>query len=204
MTELKVKDKDHLVRDTYSGAILNTDESAFNKSRKIRMEAQRQRDELRNAVREINTIKSEMHEMKSMMKQILEKSNADRSVLASNSFETFRTTFNSTASDVGDIANLLAATGTIASSTDVVEAIVALNAVAFDATANISFSGNNTFSGSSTFAGVTLSSGALTFADGTSQSTSCNNTRVCDCSRSCTWINNREKHKWQIILKIHS
>ena len=42
---------------------------------------------------------------------------ADRSVLASNSFETFRTTFNSTASDVGDIANLLAATGTIASST---------------------------------------------------------------------------------------
>ena len=34
---------------------------------------------------------------------------ADRSVLASNSFETFRTTFNSTASDVGDIADLLAA-----------------------------------------------------------------------------------------------
>lgn len=96
---------------------------------------------------------------------------ADRSVLASNSFETFRTTFNSTASDVGDIANLLAATGTIASSTDIVEAIVALNAVAFDATANISFGSNNTFSGSSTFAGVTLSSGALTFADGTSQST---------------------------------
>ena len=47
MSELKVKDKDHLVRDTYSGAILNTDENAFNKSRKIRMEAQRQRDELR-------------------------------------------------------------------------------------------------------------------------------------------------------------
>jgi|TARA_B100001059_G_C17806785_1_gene569691 hypothetical protein len=75
ISELKVKDKDHLVRDTYSGAILNTDESAFNKIRKRRMEAQRQRDELRNAVREINTIKSEMHEMKSMMKQMLEKSN---------------------------------------------------------------------------------------------------------------------------------
>ena len=96
---------------------------------------------------------------------------ADRSVLASNSFETFRTTFNSTASDVGDIADLLAATGTIASSTDIVEAIVALNGVAFDRTANIAFTGNNTFAGSSTFAGVTLSSGALTFADGTSQST---------------------------------
>ena len=36
MSELKVKDKDHLVRDTYSGAILNTDENAFTKSRKIR------------------------------------------------------------------------------------------------------------------------------------------------------------------------
>ena len=96
---------------------------------------------------------------------------ADRSVLASNSFETFRTTFNSTASDVGDIANLLAASGIIASSTDIVEAIVALNGVAFDRTANIAFTGNNTFAGSSTFAGVTLSSGALTFADGTSQST---------------------------------
>ena len=75
MSELKVKDKDYLVRDTYSGAILNTDECSFIKSRIIRMEAQKQRDELRNAVREINTIKSEMHEMKSMMKQILEKNN---------------------------------------------------------------------------------------------------------------------------------
>jgi len=96
---------------------------------------------------------------------------ADRSVLASNSFETFRTTFNSLSGDVGDIADLLAATGTIASSTDIVEAVVALNSVAFDRTANIAFTGNNTFAGSSTFAGVTLSSGALTFADGTSQST---------------------------------
>ena len=96
---------------------------------------------------------------------------ADRSIAASDTFELFRTTYNSTAEDVGDIADLLAATDTIASSTDIVEAIVALNAVAFDRTANIAFTGNNTFAGSSTFAGVTLSSGALTFADGTSQST---------------------------------
>ena len=95
---------------------------------------------------------------------------ADRSVLASNSFETFRTTFNSLSGDVGDIADLLAATGTIASSTDIVEAVIALNGVAFDRTANIAFTGNNTFAGSSTFAGLTLSSGSLTFADGTSQS----------------------------------
>ena len=52
---------------------------------------------------------------------------ADRSVQPSNTFEQFRTTFNDTAEDVGDIADLKAASGIIASSTDVVEAIVALN-----------------------------------------------------------------------------
>ena len=52
---------------------------------------------------------------------------ADRSVQPSNTFEQFRTTFNLTAEDVGDIADLKAASGIIASSTDVVEAIVALN-----------------------------------------------------------------------------
>ena len=38
-----------------------------------------------------------------------------------------RTTYNSTAGDVGDIADLQSATGTIASSTDIVEAVVAMN-----------------------------------------------------------------------------
>ena len=52
---------------------------------------------------------------------------ADRSVQPSNTFEQFRQTFNLTAEDVGDIADLKAASGIIASSTDVVEAIVALN-----------------------------------------------------------------------------
>lgn len=53
---------------------------------------------------------------------------ADRQVLPSNTFEEFRTSYNGTAQDVGDIANLQSASGIIASSTDVVEAIVALNA----------------------------------------------------------------------------
>ena len=53
---------------------------------------------------------------------------ADRQVLPSNTFEQFRTSYNGTAQDVGDIANLQSASGIIASSTDVVEAIVALNA----------------------------------------------------------------------------
>ena len=52
---------------------------------------------------------------------------ADRSVAVSDTLETFRTTYNSTAGDVGDISSLLDATGTIASSTDIVEAVVAMN-----------------------------------------------------------------------------
>jgi hypothetical protein len=52
---------------------------------------------------------------------------ADRSVAASDVLDTLRTTYNSTAADVGDIASLTGASGIIASSTDVVEAVVALN-----------------------------------------------------------------------------
>ena len=46
---------------------------------------------------------------------------ADRQVLPSNTFEEFRQTFNSTAEDVGDITNILNATGVIANATDVVD-----------------------------------------------------------------------------------
>ena len=52
---------------------------------------------------------------------------ADRSVAISDTLNTLRTTYNSTATDVGDIASLTSASGTIASSTDIVEAVVAMN-----------------------------------------------------------------------------
>ena len=52
---------------------------------------------------------------------------ADRSVATTDTLETFRTTYNSTATDVGDISSLTSASGIIASSTDIVEAIVAMN-----------------------------------------------------------------------------
>ena len=52
---------------------------------------------------------------------------ADRSIAITDTLETLRTTYNSTAGDVGDIADLQSATGTIASSTDIVEAVVAMN-----------------------------------------------------------------------------
>ena len=52
---------------------------------------------------------------------------ADRSVVASNTFEQFRVEFNELAADVGDIASITGASGTIASATDVIEAVVQIN-----------------------------------------------------------------------------
>jgi hypothetical protein len=52
---------------------------------------------------------------------------ADRSVLTTSTFNDFRREVNGTARDIGDISNLLSASGYIASSTDVIEAIVAIN-----------------------------------------------------------------------------
>ena len=52
---------------------------------------------------------------------------ADRSVATTDTLETFRTTYNSTAGDVGDISSLTGASGIIASATDIVEAVTLMN-----------------------------------------------------------------------------
>ena len=52
---------------------------------------------------------------------------ADRSVLTTDTLETFRTTYNSTAADVGDITAVTGASGIIASATDIVEAVTLMN-----------------------------------------------------------------------------
>ena len=53
---------------------------------------------------------------------------ADRSVLTTSTFNDFRREVNGTARDIGDIADILSASSYIASATDIVEAIVLLNA----------------------------------------------------------------------------
>jgi hypothetical protein len=53
---------------------------------------------------------------------------ADRSIGLGNTLNEFKTELNGTAADVGDISDLLSASSYIASATDVVEAIVLLNA----------------------------------------------------------------------------
>ena len=67
---------------------------------------------------------------------------ADRTVATTDTLETLRTTYNSTATDVGDISSLTGASGTIASSTDVVEAVVAMNTEIAAITAGTSIFGS--------------------------------------------------------------
>ena len=70
---LKVEGHNDLVRDTNTHAIVNTNRTAYLTAKRRAADAQRQRDEIRNASREINNIKCEMHEIKSMLKTLLDK-----------------------------------------------------------------------------------------------------------------------------------
>ena len=73
MSKINVKDKPNLMRDTHSKAVVNVNKIAYERSIKIRLEAQKQRDEMRDAVREINNIKCEMHEIKDMLKTLMDR-----------------------------------------------------------------------------------------------------------------------------------
>ncbi len=84
---------------------------------------------------------------------------ADRSVASTQTLEQFRTTFNSHATDLGDIASITSASGTIASATDVVEAVTSLNTKVDSIVA-----GTSVFTGSIIFEGTTDDSFETTLA----------------------------------------
>ena len=84
---------------------------------------------------------------------------ADRSVASTNTLEQFRTTYNSLATDLGDISSVTGASGVIASATDVVEAVVQLNTKV-----NTIVSGSSVFSGNLIFEGSTDDSFETTLA----------------------------------------
>ena len=76
---LKVEGNEDLVRTTSTNmdtapAIINTNRNAYEIAKRRAAEAQKQRDEIRGATREINNLKCEMHEIKSMLKTLLDKS----------------------------------------------------------------------------------------------------------------------------------
>jgi hypothetical protein len=69
---LKIENEDNYVKDSNgSHAIINNNVNAYNLAKKRAGEAQRQRDEMCETTREINTLKSEMHEIKFLLQQLV-------------------------------------------------------------------------------------------------------------------------------------
>ena len=69
----KVEGHPDLVRDEYSNAIINTNQSDYKKYMQRKRAMQKNRDEIRCAVREINTLKQELFEIKSLIKELVGK-----------------------------------------------------------------------------------------------------------------------------------
>ena len=68
---LKVEGHDHLIRESSSHAIINADKSGYGiYMRRIRAR-EKQGDQIRNAVKEINTLKTELREIKSLLKEVV-------------------------------------------------------------------------------------------------------------------------------------
>ena len=70
---VQVEGHQDLLRDMKSTGIINRNRNAFENARARAAEARKQRDEIRNATREINTLKCEMHEIKDMLKILLDR-----------------------------------------------------------------------------------------------------------------------------------
>ena len=73
MSTLKVKGHTHLVRDLKSQAIINTDSDAYARYMTRKAKQSKKDDEMRKVVREVNEIKTEMFEIKDLLKKVLDK-----------------------------------------------------------------------------------------------------------------------------------
>ena len=70
---LKIDGHNDLIKNTTTHAVINKNKNAYLNYKKRLQEAQRQRDEIRTATREINNIKCEMHEIKDMLKTLMDR-----------------------------------------------------------------------------------------------------------------------------------
>jgi|TARA_R100000479_G_C6337962_1_gene184144 hypothetical protein len=68
---LKVEGHTHLVRDVNSNAIVNTNVSEYQLYMKRIKVREKQSDELRGAVKEINNLKKDIREIKELIKEIV-------------------------------------------------------------------------------------------------------------------------------------
>ena len=68
---VKVEGHTSLVRDTYSNGIINTNVSEYEIYMNRVKSREKQGDQIRNAVKEINTLKAELREIKNLLKDIV-------------------------------------------------------------------------------------------------------------------------------------
>jgi len=71
MSRVKVEGYSSLVRDTDSNAIVNTNVSEYQIYMQRVRNRNKQGDEIRSAVKEINTLKAELREIKNLLKEIV-------------------------------------------------------------------------------------------------------------------------------------
>ena len=69
---LKVEGHTSLVRDINSNAIVNTNASEYQIYMQRVRAREKQGDQIRNAVKEINNLKSELREIKGLLKKVVE------------------------------------------------------------------------------------------------------------------------------------
>ena len=73
MSKLRVEGYSGLVRDTNSNAIVNVSRSEFQVYMSRHKNRQKQGYELRGAIKEINTLKQELFEIKRLIKEVIKK-----------------------------------------------------------------------------------------------------------------------------------
>jgi len=74
MSEYKnIEGHSDLIKDMHSKAVINTNRSAYLAAVQRKKNFIAQKDSLRDATREINILKSEMHEIKSLLVKLVEK-----------------------------------------------------------------------------------------------------------------------------------
>ncbi len=73
MSKIKVEGFENLVRDTKSNGIINTNSSEYSIYMNRVRTREKQGDEIRGAVKEINTLKAELREIKELLKEVVKK-----------------------------------------------------------------------------------------------------------------------------------
>ena len=73
MSKLQVEGFASLVRDTNSNAIVTVNKSEYQVYMNRRKAREKQSDVLRDTVKEINTLKSELFEIKKLLKEVIKK-----------------------------------------------------------------------------------------------------------------------------------